>query len=250
MSEQNKLEQLIERHGMYSGANELGKNLRSESVDEREKAREILKNYQTANGIFIPEDQSMPEEFYDNTAIAIKAESGRDNYWNSEKESCVSELSSEILEKNFLGITPVKLEGRQKNSKKHNDAYKLHESFRELMEINQGYDENEIHESKLYEVALEETEKNVRKRLEDDAYLNNKDKSLVLRASASALRVSSVARATTGKMQMERGSELINYFENSEGYSAGEYAKENLIYNKNIDESIGQVVEIYSAMSK
>jgi len=251
MSGQNKLEQLIERHGMYSEAEAMGKALRSEDTNARESARGILRNYHAEkNGVELPADQPMSGEFYDWTVLGIQAESGRDEYWNTEKEKCLSELSSKVLEENVLEITPIKLEEGKGKIEKHNEAYDLHSSFYALASICESYDAGKIGKDELYKVAGSEIVNGVEKRLADDDYLNEKDKALVMRSALSTLRIGDVARSVTGTMAEKKGKEFLEYFENSKGYSAGDYAKENLIYNKNIDESIGQVAELYAESTK
>ena len=251
MSEQNKLEQLIEKYRIYSEAGAMGKALCSEDPNARENARKILRNHHAEkNGVELPSDQPMSEEFYDWTVLGIQAESGRDGYWNAEKENCLSELPSKILEENVLGIIPIKLEEGRGKTEKHNEAYNLHFSFHALNSICESYDEGKIGKEELYKFAESELANGVRKRLDDDDYLNENDKALVIRSALSTLRIGNVARSITGTMAEKKGKEFLEYFENSKGYSAGEYAKESLAYQPDLDSAIGQVVEMYRTTRK
>ncbi len=251
MTEDNSLENLLKRHKIYSEAGEIGKGLRSENTDVRETARRLLRGYHSEkNGITLPSDQPISEEFYDWTVLGMQAESGRNSYWNAEKKSCVSELSHIVLEDNLLGIMPVKLEEGHENYLKHNEIIELHSQAYQLDTICKKYDTGEIKEKPLKEIASGEIYKNVSKRLNEDTYLSDNEKNLVLRSAFSSLNVGNVARGITGKMVEKKEEELKELFGNMEDYSASEYVKENLIYQENADYAIDKVVKLYENDSK
>ena len=251
MSESGNLENLLERHKNYSEAGEFGKALSSENTNFRESARRILRNYHSEkNGVELPADQPLSEEFYDWTVLGMQAESGRNPYWNAEKESCVSELSSKVLEDNLLGILPVKLEEGDKNYSKHNGALELHAEAYQFNSLCENYDSGEIGNDVLKKFVSGTIRKDVSKRLEGDEYLTDNDKGLVLRSALSTLNVGEVARGITGKMAKKKEEELKDYFENVEDYSVSDYVGENLIHQEKVDYAIGKVAELYEGTSK
>jgi hypothetical protein len=180
----------------------------------------------------------------------MQAESGRNPYWNAEKESCVSELSSKVLEDNLLGILPVKLEEEHKNYSKHNGALELHAEAYQFNSLCENYDSGEIGNDVLKKFVSGTIRKDVSKRLEGDEYLTDNDKGLVLRSALSTLNVGEVARGITGKMAKKKEEELKDYFENVEDYSVSDYVGENLIHQEKVDYAIGKVAELYEGTSK
>ena len=72
-----------------------------------------------------------------------------------------------------------------------------------------------------------------------------KEKGLVLRSATSTLTVGNVARKITGRIAEKKEKEFREYFADSKDYSASEYAKENLIYQSDINSAIGKVVDLY-----
>ena len=251
MSESGNLENLLKRHKIYNEAGEIGKGLRSENTDVRETARRLLRGYHSEkNGIELSTDQPLSEEFYDWIVLGMQAESGRNPYWNAEKESCVSELSSKVLEDNLLSISPVKLEEEHKNYSKHSGALELHMGAYQFNSLCEKYDSGEIGNDVLKKFVSGTIHRDVSKRLDGDEYLTDNDKGLVLRSALSTLNVGEVARNVTGKMAEKKEKELKNYFENVESYSASDYVGENLIHQENVDYAIGKVAELYEGISE
>ena len=251
MSESGNLENLLERHKNYSEAGEIGKALGSENTNFRESARRILRDYHfEEDGIELPEDQPISEEFYDWTVLRMQAKSGRNPYWNAEKENCVSELSSKALEDNLLSISPVKLGEEHVNYSKHNEAFDLHIKASQFNSLCERYDSGEVGSDVLKKVVSRKIYEDVSKRLDGDEYLTDNDKGLVLRSALSTLNVGEVARGITGKMAEKKKKELKNYFESVENYSVSDYVGENLIHQENVDYAIGKVAELYEGISE
>ena len=246
MSEKNSLENLLERHKIYSEAGALGKDLQSKEINHRDNARNFLRDYHEGkNDIELPTDQPMSNEFYDWTVLGIQAESGRDNYWNVEKENCVSELSHKIIEENVLNVNPVKLNKDQNNYELHNSAEKLHNKAYNSIFLCKMYDAGKIDIKKLRETASEDVQKEVLKKLEGDKYLTNNEKGLVLRSALSTINISEVARQINEKITERNEKEFRDYFSSNKNYNILDYVKENLTSQENRNLAIEQVKGLY-----
>ncbi|MBX4212426.1 hypothetical protein KW787_03170 [Candidatus Pacearchaeota archaeon] len=233
-----RLEDLLQRDNQVNGARAAQKMVMSDSADERQRARDIIRNYLNRVGLVYPADVPIEPELVDKEMIEMTGEAvaERDNYYKTNKDAILNEAPKDKLKERVLALPQVKINDDLAEAKNHNPAYNLAKDYQDIAKVIHGVQTGETNPEALVSITYKFVEKNINSKPIADNLMN-----ISREGARMALRVPEVAHATAFRIADQKRKAFSDYFEGRNDYHVEDYAMENLKYNPKDEEVIASL---------